>query len=521
MVLFHRTRLLSARVGEITLVLILCASAVQGAVQRMGISKGIYEIAAGSARNVAAFCFDFTRESPSPGVTFSQVLASPDKVNVRLGSELVSLQTAINDGKIEIRGLQLTFGEYLKRLSDPQVLSRAPEEEREKLKEVITKWNALSPEQRERFEQAVAPEFAGAGDYTQLQIVNHTSEPVSLEVQDNTIVGEKNDTVSGLPVSLLSEQDGQAQVQDKIWEVTTKRYQALLKDAGFLRTTPDGLVGEQTKAAIEAFQKAHGLEPTGQIDDTTEVKLISAADNQTTLRRINRVQRKNFLTCIVNPVDVGSNQRSYRISFGSGKAANVDSLDDLRHLLLKRANATGTARVYVIPDGFSSQESEGLSFSLTNKQRFKPLKVNIQVAELGGTKIKDDSFFGERVTKVVSDASRPQKVRIGSRTFLQKEVLLETGESGQVKLTVIGKTKRLISQFIRKLHAVVARFHGNRSTSSALNGTPLSVVNVALAEMQRELNLSARELRTRLQVEMGSIQLVEARPRRDLVALDK
>src|SRR5271165_6656106 len=82
---------------KIILLSALLASPSPGAVQRMGIAKGLYDIAAGSVQNVTAVCFDFTRESPSAGVTFAQVLASADKVSVKVGADSMPLQKAIDE----------------------------------------------------------------------------------------------------------------------------------------------------------------------------------------------------------------------------------------------------------------------------------------------------------------------------------------------------------------------------------------------------------------------------------------
>ena len=48
---------------------------------------------------------------------------------------------------------------------------------------------------------------------------------------------------------------------------TVKKVQQALNDAGFDCGTPDGAAGKKTKAAIEGYQTANGLEVTGVIDD--------------------------------------------------------------------------------------------------------------------------------------------------------------------------------------------------------------------------------------------------------------
>jgi N-acetylmuramoyl-L-alanine amidase len=51
--------------------------------------------------------------------------------------------------------------------------------------------------------------------------------------------------------------------------------QARLANLGYAPGAVDGDAGPKTRAAIAAFQEAHGLEPTGELDDATIAKLES------------------------------------------------------------------------------------------------------------------------------------------------------------------------------------------------------------------------------------------------------
>ncbi|MGN0801639.1 MAG: peptidoglycan-binding protein [Candidatus Faecivicinus sp.] len=55
------------------------------------------------------------------------------------------------------------------------------------------------------------------------------------------------------------------------------QYQQRLIDLGFLSGNADGIFGEQTAAAVAAFQQANGLSATGQLDDATKSALFSDA----------------------------------------------------------------------------------------------------------------------------------------------------------------------------------------------------------------------------------------------------
>lgn len=49
--------------------------------------------------------------------------------------------------------------------------------------------------------------------------------------------------------------------------------QQKLNDLGFDAGKPDGIMGPHTHAALKKFQKAHGLDATGELDAATEAAL--------------------------------------------------------------------------------------------------------------------------------------------------------------------------------------------------------------------------------------------------------
>jgi len=52
-----------------------------------------------------------------------------------------------------------------------------------------------------------------------------------------------------------------------------ERAQRALKDAGHDPGAIDGVAGAQTRAALEAYQRQHGLNASGRLDDATLAKL--------------------------------------------------------------------------------------------------------------------------------------------------------------------------------------------------------------------------------------------------------
>lgn len=66
------------------------------------------------------------------------------------------------------------------------------------------------------------------------------------------------------------ERRGQTDVQP----ADVRRAQERLKEAGFNPGPTDGQLGAQTKDALKEYQKAHGLPPTGQLDEPTRELLM-------------------------------------------------------------------------------------------------------------------------------------------------------------------------------------------------------------------------------------------------------
>jgi hypothetical protein len=66
------------------------------------------------------------------------------------------------------------------------------------------------------------------------------------------------------------ERRGQSEVSPE----QVQQAQERLKDAGFDPGPIDGRLGNQTRVAIREYQKAHGLPPTGQLDESTRELLM-------------------------------------------------------------------------------------------------------------------------------------------------------------------------------------------------------------------------------------------------------
>jgi peptidoglycan hydrolase-like protein with peptidoglycan-binding domain len=61
-----------------------------------------------------------------------------------------------------------------------------------------------------------------------------------------------------------------------------ERVQTALKQNGHDPGPIDGVSGPRTTAALKAYQKAQGLEPTGRLDEATRAKLDASAKSEST-----------------------------------------------------------------------------------------------------------------------------------------------------------------------------------------------------------------------------------------------
>jgi peptidoglycan hydrolase-like protein with peptidoglycan-binding domain len=62
--------------------------------------------------------------------------------------------------------------------------------------------------------------------------------------------------------------------------MSVRQAQELLKSKGYYKGTVDGVSGPQTKKALQEYQRAQGLTPSGTIDSKTAASLESAAPSE-------------------------------------------------------------------------------------------------------------------------------------------------------------------------------------------------------------------------------------------------
>jgi hypothetical protein len=101
---------------------------------------------------------------------------------------------------------------------------------------------------------------------------------------------------------------------------------------------------------------------------------------------------------------------------------------------------------------------------------------------------------------------------IGFKPHYYKDTTFELGNGTNLHLRIIGQTKELVQKLIAKIKELVDRIvtNGAELTDERwAQVTAAAIVNEAFTNLQHEMRLSAKELRAKLQVEMGAVQMAD------------
>lgn len=83
----------------------------------------------------------------------------------------------------------------------------------------------------------------------------------------------KDQQICALEETLKKAQEATLKKRSGPLQLSVRQIQRALKNAGFYKGPVDGKMGPNTKEAIKAFQKAHGLRPDGIVGKLTSKEL--------------------------------------------------------------------------------------------------------------------------------------------------------------------------------------------------------------------------------------------------------
>lgn len=488
-----------------------CAALATGCLgaQRMGIPAGLYEIPANGASAIQAFCFDLTRASPTSSTTYSEVLTSPDKVTVTLGTKTESLQEALVHHEVEIRGRSATFQQLVDAYSDPTLMAHYTAKQRQAVSGIVKRWNALSPEGKAEIEREMAPELADLGDHTHLEFVNLTHEPMKVSVQQNSVLGERGDPSQDLPTEAISGSGNAKNVQRNIWSLMSKEQQTLLKQAGFYQGAADGKIGTQTSDSILEFQVAENMPPTGELDAPTESRLRAAATDQETIEAINAADRKLFLAATVQLLRIPQHENVYRISFGGGAVEYAHSVDQLAQVLSRNAKKMDISRIYLVPDGMSVDESQALAASLQLKSHAKGYGSEIKVIEGKAGDFGSDRFLAKSIDKIIDDGSEPSVITLDSLPAYQKTIQVHYRDGSYAPVKIVARTKELVMRIVGNIRDIFAALLKPSTSGSQLENLSVAeLLNLAIAQTAHDMNVSMETVRRQVAMEFDNVEFV-------------
>jgi peptidoglycan hydrolase-like protein with peptidoglycan-binding domain len=483
----------------------MLAQPTWAAVQRMGMGPGTYSLGPGGSRAVSAFCLDRTRKSPTGRDSFSEVLTPESRATVTVGGQSMSLQDAIRLKKIAVQGTHYTTEQLMAASGNSAVLDRMSAVERAEFVAMSQEWRAMPQGQRAMLAAQLDPILAEAGDHTRIRLVNLTREPVSVRVEENVAFGGRDDVGSTPAVARIHANRPHDEVQQELWREETRVHQQILADAGHLRGAIDGVPGEQTRAAILAYQRERGLTQNAEIDAPTLRSLKSVSADLRALARVNDANGGAFAVIMIEPIVAGSGRNAlYRLTSGPRSLAYASTVTELQTKALQLAGPPSPARIYLVPKELSADRQRGITTSLATRRLAEPDAPDLRLVDFGVSPA-DHPYFGRRVSRISEEGGGPTEYAAPGTAFRYKQSLQAELERGPpTSLTIYAATRDLVSRSVSNVRSTFAQLVGaNRDP------TPARLIDAALSRTQRELGLGPAEFRALVRAEVGTQQVAD------------
>jgi hypothetical protein len=481
--------------------------------QRMGISIGRYILPAGGSKRVNAYCLDYTRHSPTVQTSYSQVLTSPEGATVTIGSRKMSLQQAISQKLVEVKGSSISFGQFLQLANDPMVIGRLPQADQTLFKQMLQEYKGLSPSERRIVESQMAPLVAAYGDHTSLRLVNKTKQDLSVDVSQNSVFGERREHLHNIEAASIATATSnlpQEEIQGRIWHDQNVRLQTKLRDVGYYDGEIDGKAGQRTTAAILAFQKDHFLRPDAIVGAETAEHLTRATEAAGRVRQVNEASGGRLAAFWLDSHVAPERDALYGLYSDSGKPVFVGN--DIGELARSMSRKIGTGTpdtIYVFVDDTSINRAEAFGRSARAQlEHIRPdssLKV-VPVKE--GDKGLFEFFFSARAHIDRTSFSEPVLVVDGARKGMYTSNFEVSCESGRARMSIFARTRELLRQFIQAVRDILQTDLSRMS--------PARVINQARARIIRINGATEQDLIMRFRDEVGNSHIVELMTRNTL-----
>ncbi len=471
------------------------ASPVQAAAQRMGIGAGTYRLSPHGSTTVPAFCFDYTRESPSTGNSLDTVLTDTNSAIATVGDRRMPLQEAIAKGLVRVNGTQGTLADLIHAVGHAASSSRMPLDQRLEAQRIKAKWDHLTASQRAGMEAEFALRNPQLGSHTRLNFSSNSDQPVAITFANTAILGTAADRKLAVPDLQVTSTRSHDAEQEHIWTEMNQRNLSLLSQAGYGSGAAD-LKAIDPHALAAVFQRDHNLPVTGQFDPLTEKVLVEEGRQGAALKRINSRADRRYSVLYVSPnrrgVDGG-----YRVSSGFGLPRPTTTIDEMMRVMHGQLPVS-TERVYLVPRGMSDEEIGRLAASAQIYSRFgTETRPTVGVLKVAGA--ADEVMF-----KPIADIAIPDEIiQRGTDAAITHEILLtvKTTDGGSRKIKVVSKIRNLLERFIANLQALMSH-----RTYQASSPTPAQILALALEQTRREAHMTHQQMADSLSLETANVQ---------------
>ena len=276
-----------------------------------------------------------------------------------------------------------------------------------------------------------------------------------------------------------------------------KGNQRLLQQLGYYQGPISGRFDGATKQALQSFQAAQGLRPSGAYTARTKRALRKELAERKSLQQINNSNRGTYMALIVERQPQRNGPTLYRAFAGTGRPIYVGS--DSRNLVAAvnaRVRNRNVDTVYLVPRNFAPNRKEAFAANTRRHQGNINSRTLVRVVEAPNGSPRSLLHFrtsesGWRMGR----ASEPKQVTEGHFTGYHTSNVKVQGDGQNVKLTVFGKTKQAVKTFMQRLGTVLS----NSPKQANLSW----LANKARKDVQKQLGLSRRDLILQFQDESG------------------
>jgi hypothetical protein len=417
--------------------------------QRMGIAAGALDIAANEIGQVATYCLDFSRASPTSGDSYSHVLTGNESATVHFDNgTTIPLQQALQQHLVEMKGRHISFADLLNSVNDPAFQARAHINgaDKQQYTEMAKLWNAATPAERTAIEQAFEHDTPDLWDHTHLQLVNKTKQHLKVSFDETTVLSPREESLQGAAYTHIGDSDGaktSVPKQQQLWTLGDRQQQSALAYLGYYKGDIDGLTGPATKTAIKNFQAAESLPLSGQFDAST----TEALHRRYNTKRLSDIGAQSpDLTMVTITSTPGSSRGRYTVEYGqSGSRFATDSPMDLGQKLNNIMSSSGTKSLYIDFDSFTDDRASALTSNLRRQQKAVDPTIELHGMTRSEADPELQGLLLDRPSRIEATAVRVEEITDGPQKGLFRsaiDLIIHIGNSvRRVSVSIVSATR--------------------------------------------------------------------------------